>query len=35
MGWGVRAFEQREKTHFIRVEPDEWVLARRQLGESA
>lgn len=35
MGRGVRTFEQREKNHFIRVEPHEWELARRQLEESA
>ena len=34
MGKGVTAFEQREKNHFIRVEPHEWELARRQLEES-
>lgn len=34
MGKGVAAFEQREKNHFIRVEPAEWALARRQLEES-
>ena len=31
MGRGVRTFEQRERNHFIRVEPHEWELARRQL----
>ncbi len=35
MGKGVRVFEEREKNHFIRVEPDEWRLAREQLEESA
>jgi transketolase len=34
MGCGVRAFEEREKNHFIRVEADEWELANRQLEES-
>jgi len=34
MGRGVRAFETREKNHFIRVEPDEWTLANLQLEES-
>ena len=34
MGKGVRLFEQREKNHFIRVAPEEWVLARRQLEEA-
>lgn len=31
MGKGVPLFERREKNHFIRVEPDEWATARRQL----
>jgi transketolase len=35
MGKGVQFFEQREKAHFIRVEPSEWELARRQLDESS
>ena len=35
MGRGVALFEQREKNHFIRVEPEEWAVARRQLGEVA
>jgi transketolase len=35
MGRGVKAFEEREKNHFIRVAPDEWALANRQLEESA
>ena len=34
MGKGVRLFEQREKNHFIRVAPEEWTLARRQLEEA-
>lgn len=34
MGRGVRAFEEREKNHFIRVEADEWALAREQLETS-
>jgi transketolase len=34
MGRGVPAFESREKNHFIRVEADEWALARNQLEES-
>lgn len=35
MGRGVPLFEQREKNHFIRVAPEEWAIARRQLGEAA
>lgn len=35
MGKGVRAFEEREKNHFIRVEPSEWQIAREQLEEAA
>ena len=35
MGKGVRTFEERDKNHFIRVEPDEWRLAREQLEENA
>ncbi len=31
MGKGVAAFEQREKNHFIRVDPDEWRSVREQL----
>ena len=34
MGRGVPLFEQREKNHFIRVDPEEWVIARQQLEES-
>ena len=34
MGRGVRAFEEREKNHFIRVEAGDWALARNQLEES-
>ncbi|MEO6873269.1 MAG: transketolase [Opitutaceae bacterium] len=34
MGRGVKAFEEREKNHFIRVAPEEWVLANRQLEET-
>ena len=34
MGKGVKLFEQREKNHFIRVAPEEWILARRQLEEA-
>jgi len=34
MGKGVKAFEDREKNHFIRVAPEEWALANRQLEES-
>jgi transketolase len=34
MGRGVKAFEDREKNHFIRVEADEWDLANRQLEET-
>jgi transketolase len=32
MGKGVRIFEQREKNHFIRVAPEEWAVAAKQLG---
>lgn len=35
MGKGVRIFEQREKNHFIRVEPSEWQIAREQMEERA
>jgi transketolase len=35
MGRGVPLFEQREKNHFIRVAPEEWTLAKRQLEEAA
>jgi len=35
MGQGVRTFAEREKNHFIRVEPEEWRLAREQLEENA
>jgi transketolase len=35
LGKGVRVFEERDKNHFIRVEPDEWRLAREQLEENA
>jgi len=31
MGKGVPLFERREKAHFMRVEPGEWELARKQL----
>ncbi len=31
MGRGVPLFEQREKNHFIRIEPNEWHIAREQL----
>jgi transketolase len=31
MGKGVKLFEQREKNHFIRVNTDEWAVAREQL----
>jgi transketolase len=34
MGRGVPLFEQREKSHFIRVDPEEWALARQQLEQS-
>ena len=34
MGKGVRLFEERDKGHFIRVEPGDWQLARRQLEET-
>jgi len=33
MGKGVTVFEQREKNHFIRVDADEWSVARKQLEE--
>jgi transketolase len=35
MGKGVRSFEEREKNHFIRVEPSEWKMAREQLEAAA
>jgi transketolase len=35
MGRGVRAFEEREKNHFIRVDADDWALARDQLEASS
>jgi transketolase len=31
LGKGVPLFEQREKNHFIRVEAEEWHIARQQL----
>ena len=31
MGKGVRLFEEREKSHFIRIESSEWALANQQL----
>src|SRR5579875_498709 len=34
MGKGVPLFEQRAKSHFIRVDAAEWELARKQLEES-
>ncbi len=34
LGRGVPLFERREKNHFIRVEAEEWVLARQQLEQS-
>jgi transketolase len=34
MGKGVPLFEQREKSHFIRVEPSDWAEAVRQLEAS-
>jgi transketolase len=34
LGKGVPLFEQREKNHFIRVDPGEWELARRELEVS-
>jgi transketolase len=34
LGKGVPLFEQREKNHFIRVEPGDWELARRELEAS-
>jgi transketolase len=33
IGRGVPLFEQREKNHFIRMDPGDWELARRQLEE--
>lgn len=33
-GRGVPLLETREKAHFIRVEPDEWAVIRRQLEEA-
>lgn len=33
IGRGVTLLERREKTHFMRVEPDEWQLIRNQLEE--
>jgi transketolase len=33
MGKGVTMIEQRTKAHFVRVEPEEWDLALRQLDE--
>ena len=33
MGKGVKLFEQREKNHFIRVNADEWAVARAQLEQ--
>jgi transketolase len=33
LGKGVRLIEQRDKQHFIQVEPDEWALARPQLED--
>jgi transketolase len=33
MGKGVKFLEEREKTHFIRVEPGEWNLALGQLSD--
>jgi transketolase len=35
MGKGVRAFELREKNHFIRVDADEWRMLREQLEAAA
>jgi transketolase len=35
IGKGVRMFEEREKNHFIRVEPSEWRIAHEQLEERA
>src|SRR5207253_3128105 len=34
MGKGVRLFEERDKNHFIHVEPGDWAMARRQLEEA-
>lgn len=35
MGKGVKMFEEREKNHFIRVEPVEWAKANIQLEEGS
>lgn len=35
MGKGVRAFEMREKNHFIRVDANEWPSLREQLEQNA
>jgi transketolase len=35
MGKGVPLFEAREKNHFIRVDPEEWAIARAQLEAGA
>ena len=34
LGKGVRLFEERDKQHFIRVEPGDWQLARQQLEQN-
>lgn len=33
MAMGIPFLQMREKTHFIRVAPDEWALARQQLAD--
>ena len=35
MGKGVRFLEQREKNHFIRVDPPEWQQAMHALDQAA
>jgi transketolase len=34
MGKGIPLFERREKSHFLRVDADEWALARTQLEQA-
>jgi transketolase len=35
VGCGVPMLEQREKAHFMRVEENEWQIARDELAEGA
>ena len=35
MGCGVPFLEQRERNHFLRVEPQEWALAQTAIGEGS